>query len=323
MFSKGIFSFLVFILVFLTLGLNSEVWAQEGASRDQPKLSDLIGEPVRVETVGGGNFQGTLLKVNEDRIEILAVDNQILFINREGIKRYQRITSDAGERGFYQDSASNRLIVIPTAFAMEPGEFHVTNQEGIVVTSSYGLSENVILWGGFSIPAALLSARFSYPFEDSFAFSVGSFAGINWFGPSSSGLTGLLIPYTFFSWGEPDNNLTVGGGVPFAFSSSSIDNPIGAVVVIGGKVVITSTTALVSENWVIWGKRYDFRTRTQDWDATPLAVYPAIVFRIADNRFSWDIGGVLPLTISTEGEIRGLEGSDYIPVPIISLTYRI
>ncbi|MGQ9629139.1 MAG: hypothetical protein ACUVXI_02345 [bacterium] len=304
------------VLFLLALGLVSVAWAQVGSPGEQPQLADLIGGLIRVETVGGGSFQGTLLTVAEDRIEILAADGQILQISRKAIRSYQRISPDAGERALYQDSASNRLMVMPTAFAMAPGEFHVADQEIIVVTSSYGLTENITLWGGISIPGALLSARFVSTFGDSFGLSAGSFAGVQWIGGPGP-LSGLLMPYALSSWGEPNNNLTVGAGVPFSFGPPRGFDTLGAVGAIGGKSVLTSTTALVTENWVIWGKRSD-----EHWDSIPLSAILGLAFRIAGSRFSWDIGGVLPLSISRE-RIRGLDGGPFVPLPWVSLTYRI
>ena len=321
------FSISTILLVFLALSPNGETWAQVEASGDGAKLDDLVGEPIRVVTVGGGNFQGTLIAVRDDRIEILIADGQILLISREAIETYRRIISDTGDRAFFQDSASNRLMVMPTAFAMEPGEFHVTDQELIVVSSSYGLTENITFWGGISFPGALLSARFTSNFGDSLALSAGSFAGTQWIGPTSMGFSGILMPYVLSSWGEPDNNLTLGAGVPFAFGFFGTDNPTGVIGAIGGKTVLTSNAALVTENWAIWGRRFDFNpnntgTTTEEWDPIPLAAALGLAFRIADSRFSWDIGAILPLSIDSSG-VRGALGGAFIPVPLISLTFRI
>ena len=75
-----IISFTSFLLIFLILRPNPTnwTWAQTDSSIIETELSDLLGEPVRIETVGGGSFQGTLLNVSEDRIEILVADGQIL-----------------------------------------------------------------------------------------------------------------------------------------------------------------------------------------------------------------------------------------------------
>jgi hypothetical protein len=52
-------------------------------------------------------------------------------------------------------------------------------------------------------------------------------------------------------------------------------------------------------------------------------------FRIAGSRLSWDIGAVVPLFLyddpnSPEGvRLSGIGGDAIIPLPLISLTYRI
>jgi len=327
-------SFPTLLLIFLILSLGSITWAQTDSSSDQLDLEGLKGESVRVETIGGGSFQGTLIAVSEDRIEILVADGQILQVSREAIKKVAKISSGEGGRGLYQDSASNRLMVMPTAFAIAPSEFHVADQEIAVVTASYGLTENITLWGGISVPGALVSARFTSTLGDSFAYSAGSFAGVNWIGTASTGLSGLLIPYTLSSWGEPNSNLTLGAGMPVSFGPPNPSGPprgffdiIGVIGAIGGKSILTSTTALVTENWVIWGRRSIFNPETgelisENWDSIPILAALGLVFRIADSRFSWDIGAVLPLDISREG-IKGIGGGPFIPIPLVSLTYRI
>ncbi|MCK4543545.1 MAG: hypothetical protein KAU17_15045 [Spirochaetales bacterium] len=313
---------LLFILV--SAGTVYKVWAEDEPSDELLELADLTGKSVRIETYGGGSFQGTLFSIGEDRVEIIDSAGQILQISSETIKMYREIPAGKSNRNFYQDSASNRLIVTPTGFPMEPGELHITDQEIIVVTSSYGLNKNVSFWGGISPMGLVISARFVAMFTESLGFSVGSFAGVEWIGEfeeseSSPIVSGLLMPYTLLSWGEPNNNITTGGAVVFRFNRINGFETIGAIAMLGGKVVLTATTALVTENWIVWGKR------NGTWDAVPLFIVPGLVFRIAGSRFSWDIGGVLPLLIERDPNfiIHGIGEDLYIPLPLISMTYRI
>lgn len=97
---------------------------------------------------------------------------------------------------------------MPTGFPMETGEFHIADQEIIAVTASYGLNEHVSFWAGLSIPGFLFSARYILSPVDNFALSVGSFAGLSWMENLQAG---ALLPYLLASWGEPDNNVRIGG----------------------------------------------------------------------------------------------------------------
>jgi hypothetical protein len=47
------------------------------------------------------------------------------------------------------------------------------------------------------------------------------------------------------------------------------------------------------------------------------------VFRIAGNRLSWDIGATIPCEIDLNGVHSMFGGTAYIPIPLITVTYRI
>ncbi len=313
--TRGNIWFLIFSALLIFPMFGPPVWAE---SSSPIALEELLGRPVRLETSGGGNFQGTLLSVTEDRVELIESDGQIIQISREAIEKYQELETSKRNKAFFQDSASNRLIFMPTAFAMEQGEFHVCDQEGLVITSSYGLSKNISLWGGISPLGAVLSGRFILSITESFAVTSGSFAGIEWVGVTGAPVSGMLMPYLISSWGEPNSNFTAGAAVAFSFSTASGFDTLGFLTALAGKIVLTATTALVTENWIIWAER------DNQWDPIPGYAFFGLVFRIAGSRFSWDIGAILPMEISRE-EISGLGGGGepFIPLPWISVTYRI
>ena len=342
------------ILLLMLLVIEIPLPAVETESSDLDALADYIYSPIRIKTVQRGNFQGILRDVDEQWVEIIARDGQILFIDRPSIESYTIFDPVLEKNAFFQDSASNRLIVMPTAFPMETGEFHVANQEIAAFSMSYGLNDSVSFWSGISIPGLLLNARYSTALSSEFAVSFGSFAGFSWFADSLDSIPAVVIPYGIASWGEENNNFTIGAGPIFLFNQEW-DMP-GFVLVAGGKKVLTSTTSLVFENWISWGLREDFHPMnpipyTEDddddpssslydkkWSAVPVMIFPAVCFRIANERLSWDIGIVVPLTISNtdyireddthywengDFEINGIADDFIIPIPLISVTYRI
>ncbi|MBN1837867.1 MAG: hypothetical protein JW820_18565, partial [Spirochaetales bacterium] len=193
----------------------------------------------------------------------------------------------------------------------------VTDTELVVVTASYGLNEYVSFWGGISPVGALASARGILPLGDRLAVSAGAFIGLEWLSILGDPVAGLLLPYVLASWGEPENNLTVGSAWAVTVDGVSGFRSYGLVAVVGGKIVLTATTALVSENWLVWGEREG----GAGWDAVPIAGFFAVAFRIAGVRLSWDIGAVMPLGF--DGGVTGLAGGPFVPLPWLSLTYRI
>jgi hypothetical protein len=280
-------------------------------------LEALRDKVVRVETLGGGTFQGKLLATLEDRIELLNNDGQIVQISRTEIKKIIEIKPEKEGNLYFQDASSNRLIIIPTGFGMEEGEFHIADLEIVGVTSSYGISRNFSVWGGVSIPGAVFNARYSFTLaEERVGTSVGSFLGVNWF----NAFAGLLIPYLITSVGSENRNITIGAGSVFIFNSTGAEvfSFTSLVAVLGGKLPFSSTTALISENWIV----VPYESHSDN--PFPAAyIFPSVVFRIAGNRLSWDIGATIPCEIDLNGVHSMFGGTAYIPIPLITVTYRI
>lgn len=281
-----------------------------------------LNKPVRIRSISGALYQGIVYSVLEDRIELLVPDGAIVQLATDQIESITLISSEDGDRGFYEDSASNRLIIMPTGFPMDTGEFQVAAQEIVAVTGSYGINDWLSVWGGISIPGAVFSLRGSATLGDSVGVSLGSFVGATWFDLS---IGPLVLPYALASYGEEDNNITLGSGFMMMFDDGF--RIPAAVLAIGGKRTLTSSTAIVTENWIIWAKRsyWDEATDTtpEFWGAIPYIIAPAAVFRIANNRLSWDIGAVVPFIIENDGYRSYYLTDPVIPIPILSLTYRI
>ena len=282
---------------------------------DDEALSLMIGKVIIVRTAGGGEFQGVLFSVGEDRIELLTGEGQILGIAREALLGVEARDFGRDQAEYFQDSAANRLILMPTGFGMEPGEFHIAAQEIIVITGSYGISEHFSVWGGVSIPGAVVNLRWSTPLGTVTALSLGSFVGATWIDP-----IGVLLPYALASFGHPNRNVTVAAGVPLSWSADRALRPLGLLGAIGGKIIVSATASIVTENWIL--------AYSDGWTWSEFSMFfaPAVVFRIAGPRISWDIGAVVPLQLAWQGAgyaLGGMGGGTVIPLPLLSLTYRI
>jgi len=316
----------IFILAALAFGISAINAASDvPPSGTQPadegavSMEELVGRFVLARTKGGGEFQGTLLSVGEDRIEILGAEGLIEFVHRASLLSVESVEtrwSGGDERDLYfRDAASNRLILMPSAFGMEAGEFHVTAQEIVIVTMSYGFSPHLSVWGGISIPGALGNLRYSLDIGGSSALSLGSFVGMTWMEP-----IGLVMPYGIFSLGDPDRNLTAALAVPMTFSAADPYLVAGAILALGGKSVVSRTASLVTENWFFWN------SDGGAWSRVQLLVFPSIAFRIAGGRFSWDIGAVLPFELTVSSRVwhfGGVFDGSFMPIPLLSFTYRL
>ena len=304
------------VLVIAVIGLHAQEASNGGGRELRAQIDALgLGTLIQVETTDATRFQGQLLDVLDDRLEIVVADGSIVQVYSDAVVSVRELGND--QRNLFEDSAANRLVIMPTAFPLDPGEFHVASQEIIAVTGSYGITQSLSVWGGISIPGALFSLRGSFAVAQSMGLSIGSFVGASWLDLS---LGPLVLPYALVSFGDPIDNLTIGSGFAMTFSDGfSIP---GVVLAIGGKRAINAGSAIVTENWIVWTERFvDGGDDALSW--VPFAIAPSAVFRIAGNRLSWDIGAVVPFFID------GSPGGPYtlqdpvIPIPVLSLTYRI
>ncbi len=292
------------ICVYMSLVILTPLAAQNSVSAEDVFFDDNLGKVIRMKTLGKGEFQGALYRITDEVIELVDGEGQIIQILRSEIIDVVVMDPEMKKSAYYQDAAANRLIVMPTGFGMDAGEFHVAIQEIVAVTASYGVSENFSLWGGISIPGGVLNARYSLELGDFGALSVGTFAGFLWGWLGSA----IYMPYGILSIGSEVQNVTVG-----VAALGTLDSPYshGICVPIAGKLVISRSAALITENWFVITKN-EYLGYPFNFGGYSMMVFPSAVFRIAGSRSSWDIGVTLPIGLYS-----------FIPIPLLSFTYRI
>jgi hypothetical protein len=267
-------------------------------------------------------------------VELEDGEGQIITLAKDKIIDVELIDPDAGADTYFQDAAGNKMILMPVGFGMEPGEFHVADQELVVVSASYGFSEHFSVWGALSIPGMLVNARYSFSPSERIGISVGSFATVIFIDIEST----VLLPYVIASFGTLHQNFTIGLAVPF-FTSSIISYDYmvtGGILAVGGKIVLSSAASIVTENWI--GALCSSSNGGSAFTFDGVYIVPSIAFRVAGSRFSWDIGITMPFVYTPQEEwnysvdppvrttgtfgLQWLMG-DPIPLPIVGITYRI
>jgi len=305
------------VLALLLLHLPPLAFSQTDTEEFSP-FGSLQNKQVVVQTQDRREFFGQLVDVREDRIELADAGGVVVQIMREQVKSIREVEPRQLESLQFQDASSSRLIMVPTAFPMEPGSLLISNVEIVGVTASYGLTRHLSLWGGATFTGTALNVRLSAELAEGLVgISLGSFFGFNWFGS----LTDLIIPYASASIGSVKANLTGGMGLVMTMDTYlplGIDLN-GFTVVVGGRLPLIRSTALIFENWLILPYDPFFGKITRSMTAVLAAV-----IRFPGNRLSWDVGLALPFTVDPDG-IQGLFGlfSSVFPVPVLSATYRI
>jgi hypothetical protein len=318
--------FAMLLILFLTINLFAEERERESISIDiRQTLEQSVGEIVRIRTVGRGEFQGILLTTSPERIEVQNSEGLVLEIVISEITEVIVIDPEKEADVYYQDAAANKLILMPIGFGMDPGELHIADQEIIMVSVSYGISESFSLWGAVSVPGLLLNARYSFQPHEKVGISLGSFAGLVFFEPIF-----IALPYGIASFGTVNQNFTIGlGGIGiYGWEKDEANSNFfltGGVCALGGKIIIAQTASIITENWVILGKQYDIAGDL--WSTLWGGFFPTVVFRIAGSRFSWDIGVTMPFMLLWDDELSSYTidwiFNEPIPIPILSFTYRI
>ena len=143
------------------------------------------------------------------------------------------------------------------------------------------------------------------------------------------------------SFGTENQNFTLGAGVPFVIGDIvDGDFSLGGAVVGGGKIVISKTASLITENWVLFMWNYNTYAVANAFGWVRITLFPSIAIRIAGSRFSWDIGITMPVSVwpsfdyefDPESQTDSTTFAGYnlnwllgaaIPIPIIGFTYRI
>lgn len=339
-------------VILMTCLVLTNGWSQDSPQEIRQVLEHSIGEVVRVKTEGRGEFQGILLSIDGERIEIQNHEGQVLEVVLDTVTEVFVIDPEAGRDTYFQDAAANKLILMPVGFGMDPGEFHIADQELIIVSASYGFSEHFSMWGALSIPGFLFNARLSTSIGDTIGLSAGSFLGAIFLEWGHA----FAMPYVISSFGSLNQNFTVGAAAPFYIDIAheipltpgtedtdgthrlSTRMVTGGIVALGGKIVLSQTASIVTESWI--GVLTDYWDGA--WRSPAVYAIPTVAFRIAGSRFSADIGIGMGMYYAETSEDNWEEfeaGAEYartygeyefgwvtdmpIPIPILSVTYRI
>jgi len=288
------------------------------AAPAQPSLQSLLHKIVVAQTQDLSEFVGELVALDSDRVQLVSPSGVILMIARDRLKSIHEADPVQLQTLQIQDAASTTLLTVPTAFPMRPGSLLVSDTELVGVTASYGLTRYLSLWGGATFTGTALNVRLAADLAQGFVgVSAGSFVGVNWFGS----LTDLIIPYASASFGSVKANVTVGlGGVLTLDTSLPLGVDLAAfAVVLGGRLPLFPSVALVTENWLILPYDPFLGTITDS-----MTVVAAAAVRFEGSRLSLDVGLALPFTMDPTG-IQGAFGffTSVFPVPLLGATYRI
>ncbi|AKD03410.1 hypothetical protein POKO110462_05525 [Pontibacter korlensis] len=155
-----------------------------------------------------------------------------------------------GEYWFGNPNAT-RYLFSPSAFSLRKGEAYYQNTYLVLNSFSYGITDRFTIGAGFELittftgdPVFFVTPKYSFPISDK--WNAG--AGILYINSTSADdFPGLGIGYGIVTYGNRDNNATLGVGF------GAVDGYVSAepVVNLSGRKRISRKTALVTKNWFV------------------------------------------------------------------------
>lgn len=136
---------------------------------------------------------------------------------------------------------SSRYFFGPSSNGLKQGEFYYQTTWGLLHDLQYGITDHFSI--GFGAPiiplVGYITPKFSFNLNDNVSASIGSINGFSAFGPV------LSIYYGTLTFGNANNNLTIGGGV------AAPTNYPTAVLNISGMKQLSPYMYLITENYIL------------------------------------------------------------------------
>lgn len=230
-------------------------WANEHDAGIQSELAGNIGAPYHVTTAEGSEFFGKLLETNAQTGEAVFESGDLgqVRISISRIKSVERQTVSASPAGEYWFPNPNktRYFLSPNAIPLQKNQGYYQNTYLLFNSFNIGITDHVSLGTGFEFtslfmnhPLYFIMPKASVQVSDTFYAGGGIlYAGID--APEMAN-QGFGIAYGLGTYGNADNNITLGAGYGFA-GDAFMKSPI---VTISLATRVSERIGLITENWL-------------------------------------------------------------------------
>lgn len=258
------------------------------------------GEKVTIYMKDGNIFRG-VVSVQTDNELTLTSNKTLINLQKDEIRRVEQ---DVYEGKFaYRNSQDTRYFYSPTGIPIKKGKGYYQN---IMLTSNfanYGVTKNFSVGGGFEFLTLFSGVGGLYSFNTKFGFKITDdlHGGV---GTLSLGILGeemVTLGYGVLTFGNSDNNLTIGSGAVIRKPGPGESNQV-IPINISGIRRISDRVSLVSENYFIQS--------TGDYGGEKLfseTIYIGIHgVRLMARRSAFDIGLIVVPAITQDFSIPGI-----------------
>ena len=209
----------------------------------------------------GSVLVGRLLpSTDPEKVRIQLIDGTFRTLFWQDIVRKRAFEGvKVGADGNIWEDNPNRTrhIYAPSAMPLQKGEGYVSLKEFLFGSAAYGITDNVSILVGSFLPTLFAGLDMGGLIG---AIKIGGEVGDNTYIaggaevitlPGSNSFDVFGIGFGAITFGQPDKQLTLSAGRPFALSTSPGSNDLGDLLfVAAGQLRVSDTYGVVTENWI-------------------------------------------------------------------------
>ncbi|MDX5437597.1 MAG: hypothetical protein LPK03_10405, partial [Pontibacter sp.] len=171
-----------------------------------------------VETKDGNVIQGVYLGQSEAGVRLLTQSAGEITIPMDAIKSFRILDERSFVNGEYwfENPNATRYLFSPSAFSLRKGEAYYQNTYLVLNSFNYGLTDRFTIGGGFEListflgdPVFFITPKYSFPISEKWHAGTGVLY-VN--STAADDFSGLGIGYGIVTYGNRDNNATLGVG---------------------------------------------------------------------------------------------------------------
>lgn len=209
--------------------------------------------PVTIRLKNGSEYQGKMLETKSDSVTLVSASDTLRIPLREITSIDQMDEKRRSERWDESPNVS-KYFFTNSAIPLEQGDFIYHNTYFFLNGVQAGVTDRITVGGGADIfggSVYYLNAKVALWHKPKYTFS----AGVNYFRipkdiieeVSGDDIRNLGMVYGAGTWGNTNNNFTIGVGYMFLRST-----PLPPIITISGATRFSKRFALVSENWFLF-----------------------------------------------------------------------
>lgn len=245
------------LLFFLLISGTGAVAQVDTTKRDQNLI---LGKRIIIETKDGSVIQGRFMGYTDDGIRVVTESTGEFVVLKSHITWMKVVEEDLYKEGKYwfENPNSTRYLFSQSAYSLKKGEAYFQNTYLVLNSVYYGITDNLTIGGGFELMSALsgnpvffINPKYSFRISDKLRAGIAALY-VDASSRSSRVFSGISIGYGILTYGNTDDNITLGVG--YGFVEQELANR--PVFTLSGMKRLDSRIALVSENWIIPRENY-------------------------------------------------------------------